>query len=232
MGTENEPGASPGNDGGGTTPPPPAPGTPAPDTAPKLEVKTEGDRQVLFVDGKKVVYEHELIAAKKSLEQQMETAQTVHNDAIDRAKVESSDALSKVAVANAEVTRLTKEIEDARTSGGTSSPEDVSKLKQDLEAATSRADTADASVLDTRKKLILTTYPGQVTEEQLKEKTPAQLDAFEEALKALATSRGGPGPYAVGGGTGSTEPMSEMDRAKGVLERTPPIGRAAPSVAP
>lgn len=231
MGTENEPGASPGNDGGVATPPPPVPGTPAP-TTPKLEVKTEGDRQVFYLDGKKVVYEHELIAAKKNLEQQMETAQTVHNDAIDKAKVESSDALSKVAVANAEVTRLTKEIEDARTSGGTTSPEDVSKLKQDLEAATSRADTADVSVLDTRKKLILVTYPGQVTEEQLKEKTPAQLDAFEEALKALATSRGGPGPYAVGGGTGSTEPLSEMDRAKSVLERTPPIGRVAPSVAP
>ena len=232
MGTNDQPGASTQKDGDGTTTTPPPSGAPPPDTTPKLEVKTEGDRQVLFVDGKKVVYEHELIAAKKSLEQQMETAQTVHNDAIDKAKLDSSDALSKVAVANAEVTRLTKDIEDARSAGGTTSPEDVSKLKQDLEAATSRADTADVSVLDTRKKLILVTYPGQVTEEQLKEKTPAQLDAFEEALKALATSRGGPGPYAVGGGTGSTEPMSEMDRAKSILDRTPALGAPAPSAVP
>lgn len=232
MGTENQPGAPPQKEGEGATTTTLPSGEPAPVTTPKLEVKTEGDRQVLFVDGKKVVYEHELIAAKKNLEQQMETAQTVHNDAIDKAKVESSDALSKVAVANAEVTRLAKEIEDARSAGGTTSPEDVSKLKQDLEAATSRADTADASVLDTRKKLILTTYPGQVTEEQLKEKTPAQLDAFEEALKALAASRGGPGPYAVGVGVGSTEPISEMDRAKGILARTAPVGQTAPSAAP
>ena len=67
---------------------------------------------------------------------------------------------------------------------------------------------------------MVATYPGQVTAEQLASKTPAQLDAFEEALKALATSRGGPGPYATGAGGSGTQPLSDMERARRVLDAT------------
>ena len=71
-----------------------------------------------------------------------------------------------------------------------------------------------------RKKLIMTTY-NQVTAEQLENKTPEQLDAFEEALKALTISRGGPGPYAIPGSGGGAAPLLPIDRAKALLEATP-----------
>lgn len=232
MATENPEGASKQDNEGGK-PPEPSGGIPPVGDAPKFEVKTEGEKQVMTVDGKKVVFESDLIAAKKSLESQMESAQQVHNEAIDKAKTDLSESQTSLATANADVTRLTGELEQARKSGGASSEEDVPKLKQDLEAATSRADTATAATLDYRKKLIIATYPGQVTEEQLEDKTPEQLDAFEEALKALAVSRGGIGPYALGGDGGGAEPLSEMDRAKSILNNTAVVGgKAAPTPPP
>ena len=213
MGTENQGGAS-GQVGDNKAVTPPA----TPPNQPKFEVKTEGDRQVMMVDGKKVVYEHELVAAKKGLELQMEQAQEAHNNAIDKAGVGLSETQTKLAAANAEVTKLTEQIGEARKSGAT--PDEVAKLKLDLETATGRVTTAETNSIIYRKKLITVTYPG-VTEEQLKDKSSVQLDALEEALKAVANSRGGPGPYAIGGSGGSTGPMDEMTRAKAVIANTP-----------
>lgn len=186
--------------------------------SPKFEVKTDGDKSIMVVDGKKVVFEHELIAAKKGLEQQVEDAQKVHNEAIDKAQVALSDTQQKLAASNAEVTKLTGELGKARESGAT--PEDVAKLKQDLEDAKGKVVESQTTNVTYRKRLIMASYPG-VTEEQLNDKTPEQLDALEEALKAVAGSRKGPGPYAVGGGEGGTGPVDDMDRAKALIAETP-----------
>jgi hypothetical protein len=214
--TENPAGASGQGDGQGTQASPPGTGT-----TPKLEVKDGA----MLIDGKKVVFESDLIAAKKSLEKQLEEAQAVHNTAIDKARLDLSAAQTQVAAANAKV----KELEDARLAGAASA-EEAAKQKADLEKAKTDAATAATTALEMRKRNMLLQYPGLVTEEQLKDKTPEKLDALDEALKAVATSRGGsPGSYAVGGGNAGAVPMDDMERARAVLAGTPYRGYREPS---
>jgi hypothetical protein len=189
-------------------------------TAPKFDFK-DG---VMTVDGKKVVYESDLIAAKKGLEKQIEEAQSVHNSAIDKARLDLSATQTQLAAASAKV----KELEDASKAGAVSA-EEAAKQKADLEKAKTDAATAATAALDARKKNIALQYPGVVTEEQLKEKTPEQLTALEEALKAVITSKGGgPGNYAIGGGAGGTTPPNDMERARSILARTPYRGYREP----
>jgi len=207
---------------GSTEPNPPAPPapptTPAPSAASKFEVK-EGK---MTVDGREVVYGSDLIAAKESLKSAAEQAQTVHNDAIDKAKLELSESQTAVAAANAKI----QELEKARDSGAVST-EDAAKVKQDLEAATGRAETAENRSLELRRAMLALQY--QIPPEQLQEKDMTQLDSFEEALKALATARGGAGPYAIGGGAGGDAPKTEEERALAILQNTPYRGvRNAP----
>jgi hypothetical protein len=64
---------------------------------------------------------------------------------------------------------------------------------------------------------------------KLMEKDMTQLDSFEEALKALSANRRGPGNYIVGGGNGSPDPVSSIDRAKQVLAATPVRGVRNPA---
>lgn len=182
--------------------------------APKFEVK-EG---VMLVDGKKVIHESDLIATKRSLEGQIEKAQGVHNAAIDRAKLDLSDTQSKLATANAKV----QELETAQSKAVAANPEDAAKQAAALKTAQDKATKVETDLLGLRIKNILLQYPGQLTDEQLKSKTPDQLTALEEALKAITTSRGGAGPYAINaGGGGGTAPLTDFDRAKALLAATP-----------
>jgi len=64
----------------------------------------------------------------------------------------------------------------------------------------------------------------QIPSEQLQEKDTTQLDTFEEALNALATTRSGAGPYAIGRGAGGDAPKTPMDRATAIIEATPVRG--------
>ena len=189
---------------------------------PKVEVRDGA----IFIDGKKTVYESDLLAAKHSLESKLETAQSVHEQAIDNAKLELSKALQQVAELNAKTT----EAQQARESGATV---DVARIEQELAAAKSSVETlkADAaSALEYRKEMMIVKY--SIPADSLKDKTMTQLDSFEEALKALATSRGsGPGPYAVGGGGGTATPMTPMDRARQILDNTPIRGVRSAEVA-
>lgn len=204
---QNQPGASNSNDTVPPVTPSPEPTTPAP----VLEVK-DG---VMSVDGKKVVHESDLIAAKKSLEQKLEEQQSVHNEAIDKTKVEVSDALQQVAAANAKVQELTQ-----ASQSGAVSDEDAARSKQELDAAKGSAEQASAKALELRRQNIILKSAGAVTAEQLTDKTELQLDSFEEALKALTQSRG-IGNYAPGGTGGGAAPETNMDRATKILQETP-----------
>ena len=199
--TEPGAGAPASNDSAQTTPTEPT--TP---TTPAFESK-DG---VMSVDGRKVVYESDLIAAKESLRHQAEEAQTAHNGAIDKAGLDLSGAQQQLAAANAKVT----ELEQARESG-VASAEEVARVKQELETAKGSAETATAKSLEYRRQLISTTYHLPV--EQLSGKTIEQLDSFEEALKAVSQTKGGVGAYAVGGAT-ATAPEAPLDRARRTLE--------------
>lgn len=211
MSEENQDkGASSGDEGSG------AATTSATDTTPKLNT-TDG---VMKVDGKKVVYESDLIAAKKSLETAGEQAQTVHNDAIDKAKVDLSDTQQQLAAANAKL----QEYDKARTTGAEAQDtEATARAKQDTDAANSRVETAEAKSLELRRANLVLQY--QISAEQLAEKNMEQLDSFEEALKAIAASQGGgAGKYALGSGSGDAVPQTPLERASAVIANTPVRG--------
>ncbi len=200
-----------------TTPPPPE--TKPPETLPvattaKVEVK-EGK---VLVDGKSFVAESDLIAAKRSLEGQLTTQQTAHETAIDAAKLAESAALKEVATLNAKIT----ENEQARQAGAVTD-EEAAKVKQDLETAKSSIETLSTSALELRRANLVLQFG--VAPDTIKEKTMPELDAFEEALKAVSTARGGGvGPYATGGGTGEAAPQTNIERAAKILETTPVRG--------
>jgi hypothetical protein len=201
------------------------PNTPPPTTppaSPKFETIDGG----MTVDGRKVVYESDLIASKKSLEVAAEQAHTVHTDAIDKAKLELSDTQQQLAAANAKMQGM----EQASKTGATSATdEDVARIKQEAVDAKANADQSSAKMLELKMSLLAMQY--QIPKEHLEGKDAAQLDSFEEALKALATSRGGAGPYAAGGGgSGSDAPQTPMDRATAIIANTPIRGiRNAPA---
>ena len=198
-----------------TPTPTPAP-TPEPEPAPvaptaKVEVK---DGKVV-VDGKKFVAESDLIAAKESLKGQMQTQQTAHETAIDAAKLAASEGQKQIATLNAKIT----ENEEARKTGAVTD-EEAARVKQELETTKSSLETSNAKSLELRRANLVLQYG--VVPDTIKEKTITELDAFEEALKAVSTARGGGvGPYATGGGTGEAAPTTNIERAGKILGSTP-----------
>lgn len=195
---------------------PESPPIPAPPAAqPKLEIK-DG---VVMVDGKKFVPESQLMAAKESLQKDIDKAQQIHNDSVDKLKLDLSASQSDVAKANVALDEAKK----ARMSGDISA-EELSKIKKEAEDAKANFTAEQTAGLDYRRKYIIAAYSIPATSDvakKLSEKTAAQLDSFEEALKALSTSRGGPGNYAVSGGSGGATVKTNMDRAKELISSTP-----------
>ncbi len=178
----------------------------------KVEVK---DGKVL-VDGKAFVAESHLIAAKHSLEVKMEQAQTVHNTAIDAARLEQSAAQTQIAQLNAKITENEQAIKS-----GTVSDVEAANVKQELEASKASIELLkvdSVKALEYRRALLVVQYG--VAADTIKEKTVAQLDAFEEALKAVSTTRGSVGAYAIGGGGADAAPQTNMERASKLLEST------------
>jgi len=209
MSIENQndkPGAS------GDNPPVTPPPTPAPKTEPKFEAK-DGS---YFVDGKKVVAESDLIAAKKGLESQIQTQQTTHSQAMDAIQLDLSAERENVADLTAKLTTA----QNAQGEGAVSA-EEIARIKQEHTEALAKVDaltTQAGKALELKKSLLIAKYPG-VTAEQLNEKTMEQLDSLEEALKTVITAKGGGiGPYAAGGGLGGAQPMSDYDRRKAAME--------------
>jgi DNA repair exonuclease SbcCD ATPase subunit len=175
-----------------------------------------------LVDGKmkvgdrSVVYESDLIHAKEILQERLDKQQAVHSEAVDKARLELSEAQKQTAAANARV----QELETTQANAAPSDPEEVARLKQEKEAAESRAGQAETTALELRRKAISIEY--RFPPDKLADKDATQLDALEEALKALAGS-GGPGNYAVGAGAGQTsaQELTAEDRARRILENTP-----------
>jgi hypothetical protein len=187
------------------------PTPPTENQTPKFELK-DGS---MVVDGRKVVYESDLIAAKKSLQEQLESAQSVHNEAFDKAKLNLSEAQTQLAAANARV----KQMEETAQKGAVSE-EDAARQKQEIEAAKSRADTAETRVLELRRDNLLAKFPNRIKPEQLENKTEAELAALEEALKVVSANSG-PGEYLIPGGGNGGGSLSDMDRARAIINNTP-----------
>lgn len=184
---------------------------------PKAELK---DGSIL-VDGKKMVAESDLIAAKRSLESKLEQEHTAHTTAIDTAKLELSAAQQQVADLNAKLTGAKQ-----ASKAGAIPDEEVARIKQERDDAKNLVVTLQTDVgkaLEYRRALLAMQYPGVV--DKLVNKTMKELDSLEEALKALSTSRGsGPGNYALGGGGGQPHTMTPQERAAKVINATPVRG--------
>ena len=211
--TQNLGNGAPGTgEDGSKTPPPPPPATIT--DATKFEVK-DGK---MYADGKELSLTSDLIAAKESLKTQLTEAQTVHNDAIDKAKTDLSDAQQQVASANAKIIQM----ETAQKEGATSA-EEVTRVNTERDAAKSRADLAEGKVLELRKQVLISIY--KIPADKLADKTIEQLDSLDEALKALGATGGGAGAYALGGGGGAgAKPLTDFERALALIEATPAVG--------
>lgn len=216
-----------------TTDPTPEPsgaagGQGSPDPAAALPPKVEFREGAVYMEvgGKsvKMVKESDLIAAKQSLETKLDTQQTAHSQAIDAKELELSDLRKQNATLNAKI----KEAPTA-PGGGAISDEELARIKSENETVKNSLATVNNQLLELRRANIILASGGTVTQEQLADKTLEQLDSFEEALKALATTRGGPGRYAVGGGGGAAVPQTDMQRATQILATTPVRGVREPA---
>ena len=226
---DGEPEATGGSSGEPTPTPTPTPEptptpTPAPEpkpVAPTAKVEVKDGR--VEVDGKKFVPESDLLAAKNSLEGRLATQQTAHETAIDAARLEVSEGQKQIAQLNAKIT----ENEQARQAGAVTD-EDAAKVKQELETAKSSIETLSSGALELKRANMVLQYG--VAPDTIKDKNMAQLDSFEEAIKAVSTARGGGiGPYAIGGGTGEAAPQTNMERAAKIIETTPVRGVREPA---
>ena len=201
--------------------PTPDPAKVAPPATPTMEYKDGA----VFADGKKMVKESDLMALKQSSESAAEKAQTVHNEAVDAVRLELSAAQQALADSNAKLT----EARDAQGKGATSN-EDVARIEQERDNALAKVETLTTEAgkaLELKKALLIAQFPG-VTVEKLADKTMQQLDSFEEALKAVSSTKvGGIGPYAAGGGLGQATPQTDYERRQAALASAPVGTRTA-----
>ena len=115
----------------------------------------------------------------------------------------------KLLRAEAEVSTLKEKVEADK-----GSTEELTKAKQDLENATKGVEELTTKALEYRRSVIVTTFG--ISADVVKDKTMEQLDHFEEALKAVAATKG-IGNFAVGGGGGGAGPVQPIDRAKAII---------------
>lgn len=175
--------------------------TPQPEPTPAVEPK--GD----------TVPTRDLMALKKSLEGQLETAKqqaevdaTALKGQIDTLTNQLSQAQAK-ASATEESTRQ-----------GAIADEAVAEAKRLLEAANGRSEELATKLLEARKLNIISGF--SVPESKLEGKTLEELGHLEEALKIVAsTSSGSVGNYAAGGGGTGAAPQTERERALAIVAR-------------
>lgn len=172
-----------------------------------------GDAPKMEIDGKKVVHESDLIAAKESLQAEVKAARDQATTDLTKAQSDMARVNSTLAEANAKITQL-------ETAQGQTTSEEIDKHKQTAETAGTERDTANASALTYRREAIAAKH--RINPDDIKDKTMPELDAFESALTALANARpGGDGPYAINAGSLTKAPMTEKERATSVLASTP-----------
>jgi len=190
-----------------TPPPPPGDGTPAVPAATKDATPS----------GVKMIPETDLLAAKKDWEGKVEAA----TKEADAHKTKLSEVQQQFLQASAKLEEL-----EAKQGTVTATAEEVTAAKQEAEAAKGQLTEANAKLLEARRTLVAQQYGVPV--DTLKEKNLEELGHFEEALKAVATTRG-IGNYATGGVGVTPAPKTNFERAKEVVEAAPTQGvRNAP----
>ena len=148
----------------------------------------DGTISVKDADGKETRYakEADLLAVKGSskaaeerataVAKQAEEAQTANKAEIETANTKYGEAHNQLLQAEAKVTSL-----EEKVASGTSSAEELAKVKQDLETAKRSGEGLTTKALEYRRLIIVATYG--IPADAVKEKTMEQLDNYEEALR-------------------------------------------------
>ena len=161
------------------------------------EVRYAKESDLLAIKGSRDALQEKLGAAEKS-----KSAETVEADK------RADDAIQQRVMAEAKVESLMEQIKEH-----TGTTEELAKLKTELETAQTAEKGLATKLLDLRRTFIVGAY--KVPPETVNEKDLAQLELFEEALKAVVGS--GAGNYAFGGGGGGAnvlEGKSPMELAQ------------------
>lgn len=184
-------------------------------------VNKDGSFTINGADGEvRLVKEADLLAVKGSGAQSLKDVEDAHKAAVKELegshKTALSEAGTKHSESHQEVLRLQARIETLEEEGksGATSAEELTKVKQELETAQKAVGDSETKVLEYRRQAIVTGF--NVPADTIKDKTSEQLDAFEEALKAIGSK--GTGNYATAPGGGGA-PIEELplDRARRIL---------------
>ena len=171
-------------------------------------------------DKPKMVPESDLLAVKNSLGEKLTKAEQAAATAIadaEAAKASLSEAQQSKYQLEARVTELETQVKD-----GTSSKEELERVKGDLTNANKSVEGLTTKVLESRRRELVATF--SLNPEVVKDKTLEQLDSFEEALKAVAAAKG-IGNFAVGGVTGGGQaPTTGRQKMQAGFEALHPSG--------
>jgi len=157
----------------------------------------------------KMVPESDLISVKKGMEHQIDELKTSHAAELEGLNSKLSDTNTNLVASEAKA----KDLEE-RLSQSNISAEELSKVKKELGTAQTAVKSLTDKTLEYRRRIVALGYG--IPEDTIKDKTLEQLDAFEEALRAVSATKG-IGNYALtqGGGGGATE--TPIERAKAMI---------------
>jgi len=149
--------------------------------------------------------------SKETAERKLQEAEDAHKVALEGVQTQLSEATNKLTQAEA-----AKEQLEEKLTQSTGSIDELASTKQKLEDANKDVETLNTKVLESRRKLVATTF--SISPETVATKTTEQLDAFEDALKAVQAGKG-VGGYAIAPGGGVTPAtLSPIEQAKEELK--------------
>lgn len=171
----------------------------------------EGETQTPISPQVKMVPESDLIAVKVGLEKKLGETKFEHESAIGGLNTQITELRQQVLQEQAAKEQLDTQVKSSM------SKEDVEKVVAAKDAADKRSGELETQLLDLRRQSMSTAY--RVPAETLKDKTTEQLDFMEIALKAVGVGQVTTKPYDLGGGGGSAEPSTPIERAKEVIAK-------------
>ena len=169
------------------------------------EVRYVKESDLLAVKGSSQVAKDAAETAAKAATESQET----HKVEIATASTNLETTRQKLLEAEAKATTLEETVK-----AGTGTAEELTKAKADLETAKTSGEELSVKALEYRRQIVVSTFG--IPADTIKEKNMEQLDNYEEALKAIISTKG-IGNYAIGGGGGGSAPVTALDRAKTTL---------------
>lgn len=212
---QNNPPAQGGGASQGNNQPTSTPAQSPPGDASKFALTPDGR---MTYDGRKLVFESDLIAAKESVQKQLKDEQERSQSTVDGLKMNLSSVQKEHATASARI----HELEEALNKGA-ASVDEAAGLKKQLEDAQAANQGLSTRLSEAMKSKLNIRYG--IPTEKLEGKTLAELESVESALGILPAPSGGLGNYAVGGSSEGSQPLNNTERALRAINSTPQRGQ-------